>query len=317
MKLSLAPIQGITLAHYRNIYSEIFGGVDSYYTPFIATSSLRKIVPSIYKDIIPQNNNNNIDIIPQLLSNNGSDFNFFASTIADMGYKEINWNIGCPSHTVTKKKKGSGILAYPDMVNKFLDEVCTNKQYDLTVKLRLGLNSLDEGINIIELLNNYPLKSVIIHARTGIQKYEGTVNLESFEILNSLSKHEVTYNGDIFTNEDFIKIKNRFPMVNSFMIGRGALRDPFLPSTIKGIITPTSEKIAKIKEFHDFIFNHYKKVLYGDKHLCDKMKEFWIYTSVHIDPSGKFLKKLKKCNTTSVYLDIIDKMFDTSNLWIE
>lgn len=312
MKLSLAPIQGMTVAHYRNLYAKIFGGIDAYYAPFIGTTSMKKVNPAAFKDILPEFNNNTHTTVPQLIGNNGANFKHYASAIVDLGYKEINWNIGCPYPTVTKKKKGSGILPYPDMITNFLDEVCQDNSYNLTIKMRLGLNTLEEGIKVIELLNDYPLSGVIIHGRTGIQKYSGHVDLDAFDILYSACKHEVTYNGDIFSLDDFNKIHERFPSIDNFMLGRGALRDPFLPSIIKGNSLSADEKFVKIKEFHDAIYNHYAIILSGETHLCDRMKEFWMYTSASIDPSGKYMKKIKKCRTCAAYLTIVSQMFEQS-----
>lgn len=255
--------------------------------------------------------------MPQLLSNNGADFRFFASTIAAMGYNEINWNIGCPYPTVTKKKKGSGIMPYPDMIKAVLDVVCLEDSYQITVKMRLGLHDLEEGVEVVDLLNDYPLKGVIIHGRTGDQKYEGTVNLDAFEKLYSACNHEVTYNGDIFTYDDYKKISNRFPSIDNFMLGRGALRDPFLPSIIKNKGVFKKNEIEKIKEFHDSVFNYYETILSGDKHLCDKMKEFWIYLSMHLDSSGKLFKKFKKCKTKKAYLDLVNQVFESTTTWRE
>ena len=315
MKLFLAPIQGMTIAYYRNIYAELFGGIDSYYAPFITTTPKYKSGSSLFNDILPQVNSNSLNLVPQLLGNNGTDFRRFASTIVDLGYNEINWNIGCPYPMITKKKKGSGILPYPDMIKEFLDEVCLDDSYNLTVKMRLGLHAIEEGIKVIDVLNDYPLSGVIIHGRTGEQKYSGYSNLDAFEILYSSCNHKVTYNGDIFSKDDFDLISNRFPSIDSFMLGRGALRDPFLPSTIKGINIPDTQKIIKIKEFHDFIYNHYKAVLSGDKHLCDKMKEFWTYTSVHLDPTGKYMKKIRKATTNKAYLKVVEQIFNESSIW--
>jgi tRNA-dihydrouridine synthase len=317
MKLLLAPIQGMTMAYYRNLYEEIFGGFDSYCAPFISTSNKKSASPILFRDLLKENNNKNIKVLPQILSNNGPDFRHYASMITSMGYNDINWNIGCPYATVTKKKKGSGILMYPDMVKEFLDEVTKDDSYNLTVKMRLGLNDLEEGIEIVKILNDYPLSGLIIHGRTGVQKYKGNVNLDSFETLSSLSKHEITYNGDIFTYDDFKNIQKRFPSIDKFMLGRGALRDPFLASKIKGIDIPNNIKIEKMKLFHDSVYNHYKNKLSGDQHLCDKMKEFWSYASVNLDPKGKFLKKIKKCHRCDKYMDIVNEMLDSSNIWLK
>ncbi len=317
MNLFLAPIQSMTTACYRNTFNDIFGGIDKYYSPFIATTDHSRISKSLLKDILPEYNDPNLKVVPQLLGNSGTDFRLFSSAIVDLGYNEINWNIGCPFPMVTNKKKGSGLLPFTDMIKEFLDIVCSDIDYKLTVKMRLGLNNPEEGMKVIEILNEYPLGGVIIHARTGIQMYTGRVDPDSFEALASACRHNITYNGDIYTCTDFLNISRRFPTITNFMLGRGALSDPFLPAAIKGRLIPTENKMSMIKKFHDNIFYYYKNILSGDKHLCDKMKEFWSYISVHIDRDGKLMKKIKKCHSVSSYLEIVDKVLDNPSMWSE
>lgn len=308
-------MQGMTTANYRNHHQRIFGGFDAYCAPFIATSDVRKVGKPLFKDIVPENNLN-INVLPQLISNNAQDFNYYAKLLVEMGYDEINLNMGCPYATVTKKKKGSGIMQHPRLVRKILEEACKEDSYDMTVKIRLGMEDLDEGFEIMDVLNDYPLKNVTIHGRTGLQKYEGTVDLDAFEALYKYCQHDVIYNGDIFTVEDYQRIQKRFPDIDKFMLGRGALQDPFLGAAIKGVFYSQDEKMAMIKELHDSIYNHYAKVLYGDKHLCDKMKEFWMHTSLHLDPSGKLLKKIRKARTSAEYMIHASKLLDPSNTWL-
>lgn len=317
MNIFLAPIQGMTVACYRNAFARLLGGVDEYYSPFIATADNKKVSNSLLKDLLPENNSSLVKVIPQLLSNNGEDFRIFASAITEIGYKEINWNIGCPFPMVTNKKKGAGILPHPDMIYRFLDTICGDKQYALTVKLRLGLNNSEEGLRVIEVLNQYPLEGVIIHARTGIQMYTGSVELDAFETLASACRHQVTYNGDIFTFDDFIRVRCRFPSINNFMLGRGALCDPFLPSLIKGSPISPADKTAILRQFHDEIYNHYQNILSGEKHLCDKMKEFWSYMSVHTDRDGKLIKKIKKCHTSASYMQAVGPILTSHSGWSE
>lgn len=306
-----SPCAGYAVACYRNAFAKIFGGIDACYSPFIATADIRKASPSLLKDLRADRNDASIRFIPQLLGNNGADFRLFASAIVDMGYKEINWNIGCPFPLVTNKKKGSGILPYPDMIKEFLDIACSDNSYTLTVKMRPGLDDPGESMSVIKVLNEYPLGGVIIHARTGKQMYTGSVDLDSFEALVSACRHEVTYNGDILTYADFVRISQRFPLIENFMLGRGALRDPFLPSAIKGKMIPFESKTRLIKQFHDEIYNHYKNTLSGDKHLLDKMKEFWVYMSVHTDSGGKLMKKIKKCHTAANYLEVTEQILNS------
>lgn len=315
MNIFLAPIQGVTMACYRNSFDKIFGEVDAYYSPFIATADIRKASRSLLKDILPENNASSLKLIPQLLGNNGEDFKLFSSAITDLGYNEINWNIGCPFPMVTNKKKGSGILPYTDLIKEVLEAACADSSYTLTVKMRLGLNDCEEGLRVIEVLNDYPLGGVIIHARTGKQMYTGTVNLDAFEAMACACKHEITYNGDIFSHEDFLRISSKFHYVKNFMLGRGLMQNPFLAAEIKGKHITAENKLKMVRQFHDEIFCYYKNVLSGEKHICDKMKEFWVYMSVHTDNSGKFMKKLKKCHTEACYLDVVNNLFYSCAAW--
>jgi len=305
MNLFLAPLQGMTIAYYRNSFARHFGNIDEYYAPFITTSKEEKIGNMLFKDLFPEKNDSSVKLIPQLLGNDGEQFKLYARAIMNLGYKEINWNIGCPYPMVANRKRGAGILKYPDLIKTFLDNACSDSSYEVTVKMRLGWDDLQDGVRVIEMLNEYPLKSVIVHARTGIQMYSGHVDLEAFELLMSLSKHDITYNGDIFTVDDYERISKRFPNIKNFMLGRGALSDPFLPAAIKGNSFSKKDKIITIHKFHDDIYNYYKSVLSGEQHLCDKMKEFWSYLYVSVGKDEKFMKKIKKCNRASDYLELL------------
>ncbi len=315
MKIFLAPLQGMTVAAYRNAFARHFGGIDEFYSPFISTSVGKKVNKLLLKDILPENNDSSVKLVPQVLGNDGAQFKAFADAISSLGYSEINWNIGCPFPMITGKKKGSGILPYPDMIKKVLDTVCSGSSYTITVKMRLGMEEPEEGMRVMEVLNEYPLAGVIIHARTGVQMYKGDVDLDAFYELATLCNHEITYNGDIFNYSDFLRISERLPFIKNFMLGRGALRNPFLPSVIKGNIVVLENKVGIVKAFHDEIFNYYMNRLSGDKHLCDKMKEFWDYMCIHFDQSGKFIKKVKKCNRISEYLELANRIFNSA--WID
>jgi len=315
MKLFLAPMQGMTTANYRNLFDDNFGGIDSYYAPFISTSELRKKKLSVFQDILPEKNKYNKNVVPQILSNHGADFAYYASVMADFGYKEINWNIGCPYPMVTKKKRGSGILPYPDLIRRILDEVLSDDDYKLTVKMRMGLNDPKEGLDVINTLNDYPLAGVMIHGRTAQQMYTGKSDLDAFQILKDQCKHEVTYNGDIFTLEDFKKIKERFPDIKKFMLGRGALYDPFLPSMIKGKVYSNQEKITRIKALHDGVYKHYKEYCNLEKQVTNKMKEFWNYTLVNLDSSPYMSEKIKAAHTEKNYLEVMKELFSGRFHW--
>ena len=233
--LILAPMQGLTELMFRKVYHRCFpGALDYAISPFLSlthgnlTEAWEKI-----DDVLPEPNRDSIPVIPQILGKEPVEFIDLANRLFDIGYTEINWNIGCPMRRVTAKHRGSGILPYPDEVDRILGQVIPHLKPRLSVKMRLGLKSPDEIFNLIPILNDYPLLNITIHPRTGKQQYSGQVDLDTFEQTLPLLKHQVIYNGDLCTVADFRRLRQRFPKIQHYMIGRGILYDPLLPLKIK------------------------------------------------------------------------------------
>ena len=129
MDIYFAPLEGITGYIFRSVYEECFGGVEAYFSPFISTTQKRKMRNKELRDILPENNKN-IRLIPQILSNNAEDFLHTAEAIKDLGYDTVNLNLGCPSRTVVSKGKGAGFLAKPEALNRFLEEIYAGTSED-------------------------------------------------------------------------------------------------------------------------------------------------------------------------------------------
>ncbi len=311
--LYLAPIRGFTDRPYRNALKKHFNFFDKTITPFIP-AACPIIKKSFLTDVDP-NENFGFPIIPQILSNDAEPFILFAKTLFDnFGYKEVNLNLGCPHPMVAKKKRGSGLLPFPDEIDKLFDSALKTIPNKLSIKLRLGRNNINEIFNIIPILNKYPLTEIIIHPRTGIQAYDGDVDLQTFSDCIKEIKHPIVYSGDIYRLSDYQKLKNLFPKIDRWMLGRGALMNPFLAGTIKGQIFNNSEKLKKLKDFHDEVFSNYDKILSGPGHVLDKMKGFWIYFSHIFEFKKNFMKKIKRANTKKDYMDAIDFFFENTAL---
>lgn len=250
----LAPMQGLTELMFRKTYEECFpGAIDLAVSPFLSLThgNLADAWKKI-DDVIPADNVGSIPVIPQILGKEPLEFIDLANRLYEVGYTEINWNIGCPMRRVTAKHRGSGILPYPDEVESILSQIVPNMKAKLSVKMRLGLNDIEEIFNLIPILNSYPLANVTIHPRTGRQQYGGQVDLDTFERAYKLIKHPVIFNGDICTLANYRNLCQRFPDIEDYMIGRGVLYDPLLPLKIKGIIDE-NDKDASIQAAHKFI----------------------------------------------------------------
>jgi tRNA-dihydrouridine synthase len=119
--------------------------------------------------------------------------NFICSKVCSrLGYKELNWNLGCPYPMVTKSGMGSG-LEYRK--NQSYSRKSTHGIRCPINENAIGYESPQEIIDVLPILDKYPLKNIAIHARLGKQLYKGGVDLDGFQ--NDTTKHKLYYNGDI------------------------------------------------------------------------------------------------------------------------
>lgn len=311
----LAPLQGFTDVTFRNVFSDHFSGVDEAVAPFISTMGQMRLKPSRIKDVDPENNKK-LFVVPQILGNDAKDFIFLADHLYEMGHKKINWNLGCPHSKIAKKKRGSGLLMYPDKIDAFLDTILPKISNTLSIKLRLGRKSKDEIFNLLPILNKYPLDEIILHPRTGIQMYEGTSDHDVFEKALLCSRHALTYNGDITDLNTFHIVQKKFPYIIRFMIGRGILSNPFLAEDIKGVLV-NKNQIDRLKKFHDDLFDNYQTIFSGPAHLTGRMKGFWRYLGPSFKDSKKQLKKILKADSITKYQDMVEAFFKTEPEFIK
>ena len=122
MKLSFAPMEGVTGVSYRRIHSQMFPGADRYYAPFIAPDSQGNFRLKHLRDVLPDNNRG-IALVPQILANSPEAFLSVAAQLKELGYDEVNLNAGCPSGTVVAKHKGAGMLSDLSSLDAFLSRV--------------------------------------------------------------------------------------------------------------------------------------------------------------------------------------------------
>ena len=270
----LAPLQGYTEFNFRNVYNRHYTGIDIAVSPFISLTHGESGIPKIAKDVLPANNHT-MSVIPQILGNNPEHFIQTANVLSDWGYKSLNWNLGCPIKNITRKKRGSGLLPYTELVREILENIFPHIQQSLSVKIRLGLNNTDEIYKLIPVLNDFPLENITIHPRIGAQMYEGEVHHDVLQKCLPLFKHEIIYNGDIFSYTDFKIIEQKYPTINKWMIGRGVFYNPLLPAIISGEQVHDKEK--ENEKFLFFLLDLYQELqkYKSEYQVLNKIKDMW------------------------------------------
>jgi tRNA-dihydrouridine synthase len=310
MNFYFAPLEGVTGYIYRNAHNAYFNNIDKYFAPFIVANQGDGFKAREINDILPENNQGLV-LIPQILTNNAKDFIHTSKKIHQLGYNEINLNLGCPSGTVVSKNRGSGFLSKREELDLFLDEIFSQSVTKISVKTRIGKDQPEEFYELIEMFNKYPIEELIIHPRIQKDYYKNRPNLKIFKEALILSKNPVCYNGDIFTVKDHKDFMKDFPDVGTLMLGRGLITNPGLISDIKNSI-----KLDKklLKDFHDKIYEDYKRTLFGDRNVLFKMKEIWFYMIQVFSDNAKYAKKIRKSERLYDYDEVVSSLFREQNI---
>ncbi|WP_445715401.1 tRNA dihydrouridine synthase [Flavobacterium sp.] len=304
-----SPLQGFTDFRFRNAFHKYFGGIDTFYSPYIKLNGKMVIKGSYQRDILPENNTT-LEVIPQIITNDADEFLFVAKYVRELGYKELNWNLGCPYPMVAKCGMGSGLISNTSQIEHILKRVHNETDIIVSMKMRMGYENPTEILDVFPILEQYPIKNIAIHARIGKQLYKGGVDLDSFKKCLETSKQKIYYNGDITSVTKFKELQERFPSIDHWMIGRGLIADPFLPSMIKNNTTEYPKNRFELFEaFHDEIYREYDSYLQGPTPIRMKMLGFWEYFSESFSNPQKTFKKIKKAGNSKNYESSVKEIF--------
>jgi tRNA-dihydrouridine synthase B len=309
-----SPLQGFTDFKFRNAFHKYFGGVDTFYSPYIRLNGKFEIKPNYQRDILPKNNST-LEVIPQIMTNDADEFLFVSKFVKELGYKELNWNLGCPYPMVVNRCMGSGLISDAKRIDEVLNKVHQESDIIVSMKMRMGYENPNEILDVFPILDKYPIKNIAIHARIGKQLYEGGVDLDSFENCLTETRHKIYYNGDITSVEAFRTLKERFPSIDHWMIGRGIISDPFLAQMIKADTTEyPKNRMEVFGKFHDTLFNEYELSLSGFNHLMLKMYSFWEYFAQSLPNSKNVLKKVKKVKSLQKYEESVKWILEENEI---
>lgn len=303
MQYYFAPMEGLTDSVYRRLHNRYFPGVDQYYMPFISPTVHRSLTPREAREL-PRADSEAFTAIPQIMTKVPEDFLWAAGQCAELGYGEVNLNLGCPSGTVVAKGKGSGMLADPESLDRFLDGIFSASPVPVSVKSRLGLTDPQEFPRLLEVFNRYPIAELTLHPRVRKAFYSGSVDMEMFDYCAANSKNPLCYNGDICSLEDAARIGEKYPQVGSVMIGRGLIGDP-------GMLTPGGTTAEALESLFNDLLEEYMVLFGGSRNAMFRLKEHWGMLIHRFEGSEKLGKRLRKTTDVDEYRAITREIFRT------
>lgn len=303
MKLHLGPFQGITDVWYRQAFQQWFQGIDVYYTPFfggIHGANSKHFRSDELNPIL----NQDIHLIPQLLTNNPEELELFAQQCSQLGYSEININMGCPWPQVTSKKRGCGLMPYPAMVASLLKAV-PKLPIKVSVKCRLGMHDSSELATLIPIFETAGISQLIVHARTGVQRYKGFAQPEILAELVEKCRIPIIYNGDIFSPDTIAGINRLMPQAAGLMLGRGLLANPFLAADIQGqaVGLNNQQRAARVSKFVEHLTLRRIERQKRAKTVPGPMKELWSYLSRSFEQPVGVWRIIRKANDLDSFFE--------------
>lgn len=300
MKYYFAPMEGLTDSIYRRLHHEFFPGVDAYCMPFLSPTIHRALSKKEQRDLPPAGA---VPAIPQVLTKNPEDFLWAAGLCRDLGYDCIDLNVGCPSGTVVSKGKGAGMLRNPDDLDAFLWEIFNRSPIPISVKTRLGLYDAEEFPELMEVYNRYPIQLLTVHPRLREDFYKYPVRMEGFDYALSHSKNSLCYNGNLNSLQDIEAFRQKYPQVETVMIGRGLIGDP-------GMLSGSGD-VRQVEAFFDRLLEEYTEAFGSSRNAMFRLKENWRYLLRHFEGSDKLGKKLRKTTDLQEYKSLTAQIFET------
>ena len=295
MRLDFAPMEGITGRAFREVHAACFPGVDRYWMPFFSPTSAGELTPRQRRELAP-GPLDTARLVPQVLTRDAQAFLWAAAALAELGYEEVNLNLGCPSGTVVSKGKGAGMLRDPAELDCFLEAVFARSPLPISVKTRIGFESAQEWETLLPILARYPIRELTVHPRTRRELYRGGVHRDAFlRALETLSV-PLRYNGNLFTPDGIRRLKAACPGLSGVMVGRGLLADPALATRLRGGVRERGALIA----FHETLAERYLETMHPDGAVLPKFKELWAFLSLLLE-DGRPWKRLRKCSRWAVF----------------
>ena len=308
MMFSLAPMEGLTGHVFRRVHAACFGPLDRYYTPFLAPPRVGSSFGKRAMREIDPANNQGLTVVPQLLTRQADEFVWASQLLAEMGYQEVNLNVGCPSGTVVSKGKGAGFLRHVDELDSFLEEVCARSAIPVSVKTRLGIQDDEEYGRILAMYCRHPLAELIVHPRVQKDRYQGVPRWELYGKTLQEAPFPVAYNGDIVACDTFEALVAAYPETRHVMIGRGILTNPALVRMLRGGAAAT---LAELERFHNQLFSAYQEEIGGN--AVFRMKEWWFYAKFAFANPLAVHRVVRKARTVDEYQRAVERVFTTES----
>lgn len=291
-KLLLAPMQRVTDYPFMKLMAH-YGGPDIYVTEYFRVHVHSKLDSYILKSITE--NPTGRPIYAQMIGQDVEPLVRSAKELQKHPIAGVDLNLGCPAPVVCRKEAGGGLLRNPQKIDSILGHLrdAIAPPFQFTVKTRLGYYSEKEFAQLLEVFSKHQIDALAIHGRTVKERYQSPVHPEEIRQAQEQLDCPVYANGnvvDVATGNAFLKMTG----ADGLMIGRGAIRNPFLFSQLRQ--SWENEPIQKVRraDLLDYIQRLWEETAaefhapFDEKKHVQKMKRYLNYITQGIEDDFEF-----------------------------
>jgi nifR3 family TIM-barrel protein len=287
--LVLAPMEGVTDLMFRRLVRSI-GGVGLTVTEFIASEALRRGVARA--EMMARFDPDEHPVSIQIYGRNPEAMAEAAVAIEEAGADIVDLNFGCPSKKVCAHSGGSSLLREPELARAIVRQVRRAIRIPLTVKMRSGFDaSLRNAPDIAKMCEEEGVEGLAIHWRTRADMYGGTRAVDKIAETKARVRIPVLGNGDVVDVASALAMF-RDTGVDGVMIGRGAIKNPWVFRQVRAAMLGEPEVVVDAAEKHAVLLRYFDNLrgeFRNDRGVLGRMKKIANYFT-HGLPYGTDLR---------------------------
>lgn len=312
--LALAPMQDVTDLPFWQLISR-YGGADLYFTEYFRVHPDSCLDRYILRSL--DENPTGRPAIAQMIGNDIPSLVRSARELMQHPIVAIDLNLGCPAPIVYKKCAGGGLLRELDRVDRILGALRETITTKFTVKTRIGFDDERTFDELLPIFAKHSLDLLTVHGRTVLQMYRPGVRYDLIGAAASALGCPVIANGDIASAIDAEKVITQ-TKARGLMIGRGAIRNPWLFDQIRAHLRGEAVKLPVGRDVLAYIADLYETVTTPntpEQVQVNKLKKYLNYLGLGVPDSDSFLHQIRRASARAdffrictVYLDHGDPM---------
>lgn len=199
-------------------------------------------------------------IIAQIWGKNPEHFAECAAALEGLGFSGIDLNFGCPDKNVNKAGGGAAMIKTPELAIECFRNAKKATNLPVSIKTRLGWSKVEEYRDWLSILLNERPAALTVHLRT---KKEMSKVVAHYELIPEIIKlraevspeTKLILNGDIKNRAEALRLYEKYPEIDGFMIGRGVFQNPYCFTNHEA----TKDELMELLHLHLDLYEEYSK----------------------------------------------------------